>query len=53
MEDTGRPTEVSLEFFAHLGRGVRPERAGVRSADVFQQQQKRPERVSMTTRLIS
>lgn len=45
MEDTGRPTELPLDVFAPLTRWVRPERAGARPADVFQQQHKRPERV--------
>lgn len=51
MEDTGRATQLPLDVFAPLGRRVRPEGAGARPADVLQQPNKRPERVSRTETL--
>lgn len=46
VEDTGRQTKPPLDLFTHLSRGLGSEGAGAHPADLFQQQQKRPECVS-------
>lgn len=53
MEDPGRPTEVLLDVFIHFTRGVGSETAGARPADLFQQQQECPERVSSVSMLFA
>lgn len=46
LEDSGRPAKLPLDIFTHFGGGLDPEGARARPADIFQQQQKRPECVS-------